>query len=421
MINKIYSERFDEYCYQYTHSSGMKILMYPMKDFTEVKASIYVNFGSIDNAYCRKGKEPVSIPDGTAHYLEHKLFESEEQDAFARFAETGAQGNAATSFEYTTYYFTCNKNFEKNLEILLDFVQHPYFTPENVEKERGIITQEILMYQDSPTNRLLVELFAGIFKEYNLNKDIAGTVESIADIDDKLLYDVYDTFYNPTNMSLCISGNIDIDKTTEICNRLLKKVEPIEFTVPEVNEPYEVAKKQVELKMQVAKPLFALGFKRKLCSGEELMLDNLYMSAVMSAAFGSMSEFFMEQRSIGLINDEFDAGIYRTRDCTIPIITAETDDPIQLKELIIKELERLKNDPPSEEIFGRLKKQRYGNEISAFNTVRGVASKLSAAALTNEGVFDFADRLAAMDYQTFCRYLRELDTDNTCLTVVYPL
>ena len=129
----------------------------------------------------------------------------------------------------------------------------------------------------------------------------------------------------------------------------------------------------------------------------------------------------MEQRDKGLINDEFDAGTYRTRDCTVPIITAETDDPMLLKRLIIEELERLKNDPPSEEIFNRLKKQRYGSEIMSFNTVRGVASKLSAAALTDEGVFDFADRLAEMDYQTFCGYLRGLDTDNTCLTVVYPL
>lgn len=421
MINEIYSERFDARYYEYTHSSGMRILMYPMKDFLEVRAGVYVKFGSIDNAYCRKGEKPVSIPDGTAHYLEHKLFESEEKDAFARFAQTGAQANAGTSFDYTNYYFTCTKNFEENLEILLDFVQHPYFTPENVEKERGIIAQEILMYQDSPTNRLLVELFAGLFKEYNINKDIAGTVESIADITDKLLYDVYDTYYDPSNMCLCITGNIDIDKTVEICDRLLKKSEPKEFTTPEINEPYNCAKELVELNMEVSKPLFALGFKRGFLHGEELTEECTYLGLIMSAAFGSMSEFFMIQRDNGLINDEFDSGVYRARDCAIPIVTAETDEPLKLRELIIEELEKLKKQPPSEELFTRLKKQNYGDEVAAFSTVRGVNSKVCAVALSGEEVFSYANRHAKADYQTFCKYLRELDTQNTSLTVIYPL
>ncbi len=421
MIKEIYSPRFNERYYSYTHSSGMTILMYPMKDFNTIKASVYVKFGSIDNVYCREGEEPVYIPDGTAHYLEHKLFESEEQDAFVRFAETGAQGNAATSFDYTTYYFTCISNFEKNLEILLDFVQHPYFTPENVEKERGIITQEILMYQDSPNNRLLVELFAGMFSEYNLNKDIAGTVESISEITDTMLYDIYNTFYNPTNMHLCIAGNIDIDKTIEICDRLLKKTEPARFTVPAINEPYKVAKEYVELKMQVAKPLLAMGLKRSLLRGRELLEDDLYMSIILSAIFGNMSEFFMTQRDKGLINDEFDAGTYRTRECTVPIITAETDDPVLLKKLIIDEIERYKTTPPSKEIFDSIKKQMYGGIITGFNTVLGVASKLSASALSGVTAYEPADMIAATDYDTFCKRIKDIDTSNVCTTVIYPL
>ena len=143
MLEEITSSRLGEKYYRYTHSSGVTVLLYPMKGYSTITAQFSVKFGSIDNCCSIDGGAPVRIPDGTAHYLEHKLFESPEKEAFARFAETGASCNAGTSYDSTRYYFSCSANFEKNLEILLDFVQHPYFTPENVEKERGIITQDV--------------------------------------------------------------------------------------------------------------------------------------------------------------------------------------------------------------------------------------------------------------------------------------
>ena len=164
MLEEITSSRLGEKYYRYTHSSGVTVLLYPMKGYSTITAQFSVKFGSIDNCCSIDGGAPVRIPDGTAHYLEHKLFESPEKEAFARFAETGASCNAGTSYDSTRYYFSCSANFEKNLEILLDFVQHPYFTPENVEKERGIITQEITMYLDSPAWRVCMELYRDLFR-----------------------------------------------------------------------------------------------------------------------------------------------------------------------------------------------------------------------------------------------------------------
>ena len=221
MLEEITSSRLGEKYYRYTHSSGVTVLLYPMKGYSTITAQFSVKFGSIDNCCSIDGGAPVRIPDGTAHYLEHKLFESPEKEAFARFAETGASCNAGTSYDSTRYYFSCSANFEKNLEILLDFVQHPYFTPENVEKERGIITQEITMYLDSPAWRVCMELYRDMFRDNPVRNDIAGSAESIALITDKLLYDVYDAYYDPSNMYLCIAGGFDLESAVEVCERCL--------------------------------------------------------------------------------------------------------------------------------------------------------------------------------------------------------
>ena len=221
MLEEIMSSRLGEKYYRYTHSSGVTVLLYPMKGYSTITAQFSVKFGSIDNCCSIDGGAPVRIPDGTAHYLEHKLFESPEKEAFARFAETGASCNAGTSYDSTRYYFSCSANFEKNLEILLDFVQHPYFTPENVEKERGIITQEITMYLDSPAWRVCMELYRDMFRNNPVRNDIAGSAESIALITDKLLYDVYDAYYDPSNMYLCIAGGFDLESAVEVCERCL--------------------------------------------------------------------------------------------------------------------------------------------------------------------------------------------------------
>ena len=221
MLEEITSSRLGEKYYRYTHSSGVTVLLYPMKGYSTITAQFSVKFGSIDNCCSIDGGAPVRIPDGTAHYLEHKLFESPEKEAFARFAETGASCNAGTSYDSTRYYFSCSANFEKNLEILLDFVQHPYFTPENVEKERGIITQEITMYLDSPAWRVCMELYRDMFRNNPVRNDIAGSAESIALITDKLLYDVYDAYYDPSNMYLCIAGGFDLESAVEVCERCL--------------------------------------------------------------------------------------------------------------------------------------------------------------------------------------------------------
>ncbi|MEE0929349.1 MAG: pitrilysin family protein, partial [Acutalibacteraceae bacterium] len=208
-----------------TLDNGLKIYIMEKKDFGSVYAAFGTRYGSIDTRFSRNDGPEITVPEGIAHFLEHKLFESEDGDAFSRFAETGAYCNAYTSFDRTCYIFSCSANFEKNLEILLDFVQSPYFTAETVKKEQGIIGQEIKMYEDSPGWRVMFNLLKQMYENHPVKIDIAGTVESIAEITAEKLYDVYNVFYNLNNMVLCVSGNVTVEQVLKTADKMLKPCE----------------------------------------------------------------------------------------------------------------------------------------------------------------------------------------------------
>ncbi|MCL2694636.1 MAG: insulinase family protein, partial [Oscillospiraceae bacterium] len=205
------------------HPSGLTICLYPMKGFESAYALFAAKYGSVDVTFkTNEDGDFVTVPAGIAHYLEHKLFENDECDAFQLYAKTGANANAFTSFDKTAYLFSCSQKFEENLRILLSFVQEPYFTDESVAKEQGIIAQEIRMMEDDPGWRVFYNGLQAVYHNNPVRIDIGGTVESIAEIDKELLYRCYKTFYNLNNMVLSIAGNFDVEKTLEICDELLK-------------------------------------------------------------------------------------------------------------------------------------------------------------------------------------------------------
>lgn len=204
------NERLGEQYIRVVHPSGLTILLCPMPDFATTYALFGTNYGSVDNCFKTDPEaEFTKLPDGIAHFLEHKLFESEDGDAFSLFAETGASANAYTSFDKTCYLFSCTDAFIPSLKALLTFVQAPYFTQQTVEKEQGIIGQEIRMYEDSPGWQVTFQLLEALYHDNPVKVDIAGTVESIAQIDADLLYRCYHTFYNLSNMVLSIAGKFD--------------------------------------------------------------------------------------------------------------------------------------------------------------------------------------------------------------------
>ena len=418
MIEKIYDKLTGETCLKYVHPSGTEIFMLPMENYSSATAQFTAKFGSQDNSFRTADGEFVKIPDGTAHYLEHKLFESEEKDAFSLFAQTGASCNAGTSFDYTQYYFSCADKFSQNLEILLDFVANPYFTEENVEKERGIIAQEITMYRDNPSWRVFTNLLEALYEKNPVRLDIAGTVESIAQITPKTLYDCYNTFYNPSNMFLCVAGNFDPEDVCRVCEEKLRAGRAFSVETAPFDEPYAVAKKLVRISMPVAKPIFELGFKRNAVYGMGEIEDYIYFNILFDMIFGESSEFFEKMREKGLLNDEWGVSVFSGRGHIFPTARGESENP----ELVFEEMQRtireFKKNPPEKLLFERVKKSTYGSLVRDFSNVSSVASTLSESALSGVSPFAAINTAASADYNVLLEKLESLDEENASVSVV---
>lgn len=417
-MEKIYSDVIKETCLKYVHKSGMTVLMLPMEGVSTAVAQFSARFGSQDNEFSVNGGDLIKIPDGTAHYLEHKLFESEEKDAFAQFAETGASCNAGTSFDYTQYYFSCSEQFSKNLEILLNFVQDPYFTPENVEKERGIIGQEITMYRDNPSWRVFTNLLEGMYHVNPVRLDIAGTVESIAKITPETLYSCYNAFYNPANMFLCVAGNFDPDEVIRICDERLHDRSPLNVKSAEFVEPIEVNNPRVTLKMPVAKPIFELGFKRAAVSGQEQTDEFIYYNILFDILFGEMSDFLTDMRIAGLLNTEFVASVFSGRGHNFPFARGESDKPDAVLEEMQKRIRIFKENPPSEDEFNCVKRATYGTLVRDYASADSIASTLSDAALGETSPFAVIDTAANAEYGRMLEFLSDLDENNATISII---
>lgn len=418
MIEKIYNDIVKETCLKYVHPSGVQVYMLPMAGYSTAVAQFTAKFGSADNAFSVNGGAVQKVPDGTAHYLEHKLFESEEVDAFELFSQTGAYCNAGTSFDYTQYYFSCANSFDRNLEILLDFVQSPYFTPENVEKERGIIGQEITMYRDSPGWRAFTNMLEGMYSVNPVRNDIAGTVESIEDITDKTLYDCYNAYYNPANMYLCVAGNFDPDEVVRICGEKLNDRAPLRIDSESFDEPYAVNAKRVELAMPVAKPLFEIGFKRPALSGQAQLEEYMGFDILFETVFGRTSELFEKMRAKGLVNEQFCNGVVSGRGFFFPFMRGESDTPDAVLEEVQSALRSFKKEPPSKEDFERIKRSNYGSFVRNLTDADSVAGMLTAEALRGGKPFAAIDVAAAVRYEQMTALLDGLDEENVCISII---
>ncbi len=400
------------------HSSGCTICLYPMGEFSSAYALFGTKYGSVDTTFKTKyDKDYITVPAGIAHYLEHKLFENDECDAFELYAKTGAHANAFTSFDCTAYLFASTQEFSENLRILLNLVQQPYFTDENVEKERGIITQEIKMYLDDPGTRVFYNCMEGIYYNNPARIDIAGTVESIQKIDKELLYRCYNTFYNLNNMVLSIAGNFDPDEALRICDELLICKEDPEIDVIVPDEPYQIKEKKVVQKLACAMPLFQLGFK--IPYPENTLKDYLAFNIMLETALGDSSEFYSRLYDEGVINDSFGVGVSKGRGFFVPVICGIANDPDRVADEVIKELSEIKSKGLSHESVNTSIKMTYG-ELFSFDNAEKVARSGMMAQFEDRDIFSAAETAASLTYEDAMEMLNRLDLDNYCLSVIEP-
>lgn len=420
-IQEIKSQRIGDSYYKIDHPTGLTIYVYPKEGYNSAYAIFGTKYGSINTKFSVDGGNRITVPDGIAHYLEHKLFESEEGDAFARYAKTGANANAYTSFEKTCYLFSCTDKFDESLEILLDFVQDPYFTAQTVAKEQGIIGQEIKMYDDSPEWRVMFNMLEGMYKNHPVKIDIAGTVDTIAEITAEKLYEVYNVFYNLNNMVLCVSGNVTVEQVLKTANKMLKKSENHDIKNYFEEEPYEICEPYVEQSFPVSMPIFNLGFKEladSLLDVKKLAYTDILLAMIASQT----SQLYRELLDNNLINNSFSYELFEGPGYCSVIFGGESRAPKQAAEIIKQYISKLKKDGLEKSDFEISKKSVYGDAVSALNSVSSISNAIADYHFNGNELFSYIDAIADATFNDISNRLFEmLDVNNCTLSVVKQL
>lgn len=420
-IKEIRNDKLGESVFTAVHPSGLRIFVMPKAGYDSVYALFGTKYGSIDTAVRNENDEFETIPEGTAHFLEHKLFESEDLNAFERFAETGASANAFTSFENTAYLFKSSGDIEKSLEILLDFVQNPYFTAETVEKEQGIIGQEIRMYQDLPDWKVMFNLLKALYTDHPVRIDIAGTQESIAKIDADLLYRLYNKFYNTSNMVLSVVGGIEPEKVVEIVNRVIKAKEGEPICRKFVKENPVPEKNYVEEALSVSRKQFILGFKEDISEPELSLKDEIATDIMLDAICGHSSDLFKSLMDEKLIDMSFDGSLFNGFGYSCVMFSGTSDDPERVSQMIKDEIERVKKQGIDPDAFNRAKRRFYGSFVSDYNSISSVANRLMSMSFNENKPFDEIKICSAITLKDAQKRLGILENDYSALSVITPV
>lgn len=423
-MQQLYNERIDEKMLLQELDNGLKVYIMPKRGYTKQFAIFATHFGSNDSKFIAPGDTDVTeVPDGVAHFLEHKMFEEEEGSIFEQFSKLGASANAYTNFTTTAYLFASTENFYENLKLLVKFVQNPYFTDENVEKEKGIIAQEIRMYQDDPNWKVYFNALEALYHVHPVRKDIAGTIESISQINKEILYKCYYTFYHPENMVLFAVGDIDIDKTLDIIKenvRQDKKQGEIKRIYPK--EPSSVYKKEVIQDMQVSIPLFNLGFKDTDVGfgGKKLLKKNLEIQIGLEMALGRSSDLYERLYNEGLIDSTFSFDYGGEIDYGYSIIGGQSKDPFKVRDIILNAINNLQF--LKEEDFERIKKKYIGKFLRTFNSVDSIAYSFINFYMKEINLLDYLDVLYSISFEDVReRFQNHLREENSVLSVVNPI
>lgn len=422
MTKQIFTDPYTgEQCVRIDHPSGLPILLYPKDGYASSYAVFATRYGSIDNRF-QMGEQEVEVPAGIAHYLEHKLFESEDGDAFERYAATGASANAYTSFDRTAYLFSATGDIRPSLEILLDFVQKPYFTPETVQKEQGIIGQEIHMGQDSPARRVFLNLLSALYSEHPVRIDIAGTVASIAQITPELLYGCYESFYNLHNMVLVVAGNATEEQVLEVADRLLKPAAEWAVERPVYREPATVSQSRVVQEMPVAAPLFYLGFKQPVegnayPSATEEMAADVLLELIAGRASGLYTRLMEE----GLINRSFGGEFFSGPGYATMLFGGESRDPDRVAEALMEEIDRLRREGIDPAAFAAARNAQYGTMVSGLNNVEECGDLLIDEYFSGMEPFSMIQAAASLTVADVEKLLNNgLQRDASVLSVIMP-
>ncbi|MEK0153239.1 pitrilysin family protein [Tetragenococcus halophilus] len=406
MNKKVYST-LNEELYTEVLDNGLTVFILPKREFHKAYGLFSTNYGSIDNEFAYQGEKRKKVPDGIAHFLEHKMFEKKEGDIFQEFGRLGASANAFTSFTKTSYLFSATDHIKDNLLTLLDFVQAPYFTPETVEKEKGIIAQEIQMYQDNPDWQLFFGLLQNLYPKHPLHIDIAGTVDSIDKITADDLYECYQTFYHPSNMILFVVGNIDPQETMSwVKNNQVGKnfADTREFYRYFPQETASDINSYSSKTMPVSRPKATLGvrgFQENLPKGDKAQLRfRTAMNLLLQLLFGNTSKNYLRLYQEGIIDDSFGFDFSLERSFHMANFSSDTGRPEEfLQEIEAILLNFANEEEVNEENLERLKKKMLGKYFQSLNSLEFIANQFTQDLFGTLTLFDLPEIIRSIQLQ----------------------
>lgn len=420
------SNELNEKTYSYTLPNGLEVYICKKEGYSKKIGMFGTKYGSVINHFIdiTNGKE-VEVPDGVAHFLEHKLFEQEGANALDLFSKLGVSSNAYTSFDQTVYFFETSDKYKEALELLIRLVRTPYFTDENVKKEQGIIGQEISMYDDEPSYKCYFNALQAMYKKNPVRIDIAGTIESISKITKETLYTCYNTFYNMKNMFLIIVGDVDVNDTINIIEENIKKyakkdnkINLCDIKVFDCEEDDKINKKEIIQNMDVYMQELCLGYKLNLVSKQELIKRQIVADIIGDMYFSQISKFYEEQYNLGLINDEISFSYEGSSTFSHVIIMAQSKDVDSLYKNIYNYIEKIKKEEIDLDLFNLAKNKKIGEMLLLSDGFDTSYRRIIDKALNGTNMYDDIEILKNLSINDVKSFLNLLDNNNNLVKSV---
>ncbi len=402
--------------------NGLSVAVVPRPGFTKKLAYFVTDFGAIHTKFSLNGKE-YTVPDGIAHYLEHKMFDMPQRDVMAEFAAMGAFPNAFTSYDMTAYHFTCTDRFEDCLRLLLEYVSTPYFTQESVDKEQGIIGQEIGMHADNPDAAVFETLMEAMYQRHPIRVPILGTKQTIARITPELLTACHQAFYRPGNMLLCVIGDVDPEQVRQIALEQLPEADHAQVSRPDRWEEEMTCRCPLTKKhMEVAMPTFQLGFKcQPADAGAEAVRAEVVGDLAAEALFGESSGLYLELYEKGLIDSSFGGGYESISGMALLTASGDSNDPEAVRDAIIARAKELASTGIKQEDFLRMKRSALGRRIKDLDSFDAVAFRICAYHFSKYDYFRFPEIYRDVQPEELSQFLQQAVTPDRCsLSIIYP-
>ena len=396
--------------------NGLTVMVVPKKGIQKKYMIWGTNYGSNDSEFIVPGeKEITKVPNGVAHFLEHKMFEQENgTNSLDTLTALGVEANAYTTNDHTAYLFECTDNFYPAMDELMDYVQHPYFTDENVEKEKGIIGQEIMMYDDYPEWKVYLNTMQAMYHNNPIKIDITGTIETIGKIDKDILYKCYNTFYNPSNMAIVICGDFNPDEIIEeVKKRLIKKEAngQIKRIYPE--EPEEIVKDRIEQKLEVSQPLYTIGIKDKPLDCDnfaknEIVKKHIAIEILLNMIMGRSSKLYKELYDEGIIYSGASMDYEFSKTYAHVLITGQSSKPEEVYKRIREEIKSLKQNGIDEKLFNRSKKMLYGMYVKEYDDTADIARMFLADYFKGINSFEYLEEIEGINVDYLTQVLNDV-------------